>query len=163
MIPPRFVLALATVLLVAGCGGGTSTAPTTGPAASDVPEASAPTGASAAAPATAAPATAAPGSSGTMTVTLGGASKTYTVTLCTTMSGSLYVQAGDPTTDGAGLQVNLDTSGKPVAGDNAKISGTFAGQAWYGPPSATWDGKQGSFSGTDTASNQTVSGTFTCP
>ena len=97
-----------------------------------------------------------------MTVTLGGTKKTYAITLCAPIQGRLMVQAGDPTTDGVGLWVMLDANGKPTVGDNANISGTFAGQAWYGPPSATWDGKQGSFSGTDSASQQTVTGSFTC-
>ena len=94
----------------------------------------------------------APAGAGSMTVTLGSTTKVYAITLGTTTNGQLWVQAGDPAKDGAGLTVNVGVDGEPTVGDNANISGTFAGQSWYGTPSATWDGKQGTFSGTDSSS-----------
>ena len=177
MFGKRIICILVAALAVAACGGGTppgagtavpaataATAPTAPTTATTAPGASVAPAESVAPAASVAPAVSvAPASAGSMTITLGSATKVYAITLCTTTNGTLWVQAGDPATDGAGLTVNLGVDGKPIVGANANISGTFAGQSWYGPPSATWDGKQGTFSGTDSSSQQEVTGSFSCP
>ena len=167
MTPRRvsFVLALAAVFAVAGCGGGASTSPTAAPA-SATPEASAAPAASSAAPeasatpeaSAAASASAAPAGAGSMTVTLGSMKKVYTTVVCTTMSDGLYVLAGDQSSDGAAVVI-------PSGGSTPTLAGAIGGNPWLvsTDPVATLNGKQGTFSGTDAITQQKVAGSFSCP
>jgi hypothetical protein len=106
-------------------------------------------------------ATAAPGGgdggAGTITVTIGAATKTYPITVCSNPSGNLDVEAGDQRQNG--VQIVLPAQ----AGDTPSLAGYLDGREWVvNKGTFTRSGGDGTFSGPILGSKDTVQGSFHC-
>jgi hypothetical protein len=147
MFGKRATLVLAAALAVTACGGGASPGTGTQPPASRAP--------------TTAPAGGGGGGAtlGTLNVDVGGVKRTYAIQTCVDTDQGLAVVAALDSLDanGAALLMPHDSSAP-------SISGVIDGTPWViaGNPKGTLNGKSGTFSGTDMASDKQVTGDFAC-
>ncbi len=146
MFGKRTALVLVAALAVTACGGGATP------------------GAGTKAPATQAPAGGGGGGGGganlgTLNVDVGGAKRSYPIQTCVDTDQGLAVVASLDSLDanGAALLMPHDSSAP-------SISGVIDGTPWViaGNPKGTLNGKSGTFSGTDMASDKQVTGDFAC-
>jgi hypothetical protein len=137
---------LALLVLVGACSGSsTPAAPTSA------------TSTSGGGPATTTPPASGAGGPGTITVTIGSASKTYPITFCSNPSGNLDVEAGDQRENG--VQIVLPAA----AGDTPSLAGFLDGREWVvGKGTFTRSGNDGTFGGSILGSKDTVLGSFHC-